>query len=323
MTPVQDNRTPAGGAPGDGPVRKTFFRYLPVSPADKLWGLYVTTAGYIWSGAHQDYPLAQHPTPYHYRWEQGRVLQEFQVLYVTRGEGVYESASAGRHPIKAGDAFLVFPGVWHRYGPKPEIGWDECWIGFDGEVARGLMRGRCLRPQEPVFAVGLEDSWQELFAQAIELLEMEPLGYGQMLAGLTFQILARLHVSGRTEKIGGDANEAILRKAKLLIMERLATRIDWEGLARDLHVSYSWLRHTFRQHTGFAPHQYQLQLRLNKAKGLLDATDSPVKAVACQVGFDCPYHFSHVFKRKTGLSPEAWRRDIRGGRQRPRASSTR
>ena len=295
------------------PLKNTFFRYLPISPADKLWGLYVPTAGYIWSEAHQDYPLARHPTGYHYQWEQGRILQEFQVLYVTRGEGVFESAAAGKQPIKAGNAFIVFPGVWHRYGPNPEIGWDECWIGFDGDVARNLLRGGCFNPEEPVFSLGLADSWQEPFSRVIELLEMEPLGYAQMLASITFQILARMHMSDRTEKVGGDFNEAVIRKAKYLVMERLTTKIDWETLACDLHVSYSWLRHTFRQHTGFSLHQYQLQLRLNKAKDLLNGTAHPVKEVAGLVGFDCPYHFSHLFKRKIGLSPEAWRHDARGG----------
>jgi AraC-like DNA-binding protein len=294
-------------------LKNTFFRYLPVSAADKRWGLFVPTAGYIWSEAHMDYPLAQHPTGYHYRWEQGRILQEFQVLYVTRGEGVYESAAAGKRPIKAGDAFIVFPGVWHRYGPNPETGWDECWVGFDGDVARNLIKGRCFCADNPVFSVGLDESWQEPFQRVIELIEMEPLGYAQMLAGLAFQILARLHVSGRVEKVGGDFNEAIIRKAKLLVMEHLSEKVDWELLAHDLHVSYSWLRHTFRQHTGFSLHQYQLQLRLNKAKSLLNSTAHPVKEVAQLTGFDCPYHFSHLFKRKTGLSPEAWRHDARGG----------
>jgi AraC-like DNA-binding protein len=38
-----------------------------------------------------------------------------------------------------------------------------------------------------------------------------------------------------------------------------------------------------------------------------------VKEIAFRIGFDCPYHFSNLFKRKTGLSPVAWRRDARGG----------
>lgn len=295
-------------------VKNTFFRYLPISAADKHWGLYVTTAGYSWAEAHPpSYPLTQHPPAYQFQWKQGRILQEFQVLYIVRGEGVFESAAAGKQPIKAGDAFVLFPGVWHRYAPNPKTGWDEYWIGFDGEIPRTLEQKGCFSPKEPVFSVGLTESLQEPFARAIEMLELEPLGYPQMLAGLVFQVLARLHASGRAEKVGGDFNETIIRKAKYLVMEHLVEKIDWESLARDLHISYSCLRHTFRHHTGFSLYQYQLQLRLNKAKGLLNNTAQPVKEIADQVGFDCQYHFSHLFKRKTGLSPEAWRYDARGG----------
>jgi len=296
-----------------GSLKNTFFRYLPVSPGDKLWGLYVPTAGYIWSGPHMDYPLAQHPTGYHYHWKWGRVLQEFQVLYVTRGEGIFESAAAGKRNIKAGDAFIVCPGVWHRYAPNPEIGWDEYWIGFDGTVPRNLLRKGCFRTEEPVFRIGLTNRWREPFVQAIELLQTEPLGYAQMLAGLTFQILAQLHVCDRNEKLGGAPDDAVIRKTKYLVMERLTCKVDCEGLARELHVSYSWLRHTFRQHTGFSLHQYQLQLRLNRAKSLLSGTGLSIKQVAHETGFECPYHFSHLFKRKTGTSPEAWRNTAHGG----------
>jgi AraC-like DNA-binding protein len=289
------------------PIKNTFFRYLPVSESDKQWGLYVPTAGYIWSRPHMDYPLAEHPAGYHYKWEQGRILHEFQVLYVTRGQGVYESAAAGKQPIKAGDAFIILPNVWHRYGPDPDIGWDECWIGFDGDIARNLLRNQFFIPEKPVFSPGLDDSWQGVFDQAIELLEMEPLGYAQILAGLTFQILARLHVSDRTKKMGGHLKENVVRKAKLLIMEKLATKIDWEVLSRDLNVSYSVLRRIFLQHTGFSLHQYQIQLRMNKAKSLLSNPDCSIKEIAYQLGFDCPYHFSHLFKRKTQFAPEVWR----------------
>jgi len=293
-------------------TKNTFFRYLPVSETDKQWGLYVPTAGYIWSQPHMSYPLAQHPPGYHYEWEQGRILHEFQVLYVTRGQGIYESAAAGKLPIKAGDAFIVFPNVWHRYGPNPDVGWDECWIGFDGDIARNLLRNRCFLPEEPVFSPGLDESWQGLFDQTIELLEMEPLGYAQILAGLTFQILARLHVSNRRKKVGGYLKEIVVRKAKLLIVERMAKRIAWNALAGDLNVSYSVLRRIFHQQTGFSLHQYQIQLRINKAKYLLINTDHSIKEIAYQTGFDCPYHFSHLFKRKTQFAPELWRRNVLG-----------
>jgi AraC-like DNA-binding protein len=296
------------------PTKNTFFRYLPISLADKAWGLFVPTAGYSWTPAHSpDYPLEQHPSAYHFQWQKGRILQEFQLLYIIRGNGVFESAATGPLPIKAGDAFILFPGEWHRYAPDPETGWDEYWIGFDGDVPRHLVQQNILSPKTPVFSPGLGGSWHELFTRAIEALELESVGYHQILAGLTFEMLARLHALGRVEELGASHDNSIVRKTKYLIMERLKEKIDWDALARDLHVSYSSLRHAFQQHTGFSLYQYQLQLRLNKAKSLLNTTPQSVKEIAQQIGFDCPYHFSTLFKRKTGLSPVAWRHDAHGG----------
>lgn len=78
-------------------------------------------------------------------------------------------------------------------------------------------------------------------------------------------------------------------------------------------VSYSALRQAFKLHTGLAPHEYQLELRVSEAKKLLAGTGLPVKAIADKLGFQSAYYFSRLFKTKTGLSPEAWRHQAHGG----------
>ena len=186
-------------------------------------------------------------------------------------------------------------------------------MGFDGDVPRRLVQQNVFSPRSPVYSPGLGQPWHAFFTRAIEALELESVGYHQVLAGLVFEMLARLHALGREEKLGGSLDDAVVSKAKFQVMERLAEKIDWEEMARDLNVSYSSLRHAFQQHTGFSLYQYQLQLRVNKAKTLLNTTPRSVKEIAGQVGFDCPYHFSNLFKRKTGVSPVAWRHDARGG----------
>jgi AraC-like DNA-binding protein len=292
----------------------TFFRYLPVSSGDKQWELYVPTAGYSWTAAHSPlYPLTRHPSAYHFEWRQGRILQEFQLLYIVRGQGVFESATAGQIPIRAGQAFMLFPGEWHRYRPDPATGWDEYWIGFDGGLPRRLVQQRVFTPKAPVFTPESAKLWHDRFAHVVQLLEIDPTGVQQLLASHVFEMLAQLSVQDRAARLGQTLDDTAVRQAKHLIMRRLTERIDWEELARELHVSYSALRHAFQQHTGFSLYQYQLQLRLEKARHLLNGTALSIKAIAGETGFDCPDHFSHLFRRKIGRSPLAWRRDARGG----------
>src|SRR6185295_11703037 len=112
------------GKPGKNtgmkPAQDTYFRYFAVSPMDEDWGIYVTTAGYVNVPPGGIYPPPGHPEGYEFFYQNGRVLHEFQLHYVTRGGGDFESATAGPQKIEAGTVFMLFPGEWHRYTATPE-----------------------------------------------------------------------------------------------------------------------------------------------------------------------------------------------------------
>src|SRR5580704_3668749 len=120
----------------------SFYRYFPVSRRDKNWGLYVTTAGEARITPHAAYPPCGHPKGYAFDWQHGRVLDGFALVYISSGCGKFESKPKTSVPIEPGHAFLLFPGVWHRYTPGPETGWREHWIGFNGDYAGRWRRSR-------------------------------------------------------------------------------------------------------------------------------------------------------------------------------------
>jgi AraC family transcriptional regulator len=65
----------------------------------------------------------------------------------------------------------------------------------------------------------------------------------------------------------------------------------------------------FRTATGFRPHDYLLNQRIERAKALLSKTSTPLAEIALIVGFHAQAHFSTVFKRFTGKTPACWRRN--------------
>lgn len=261
------------------------------------------------------YPLRRHPKQYDVVefWERGRILSEFQVIYVTRGEGIFQSASSRAQPVRAGEVFMLFPGEWHRYRPNPKIGWDEHWLGFDGDYARQLLRQGLFSPAEPLFHLGMGSDLLAAFARAMEFVRMDLPGIQQSLAAIVLEILGRIYTAHRTRSLAKDRHDLIVNEAKLLIAERLHITIDPLQLARHLGSSYSALRQTFKLHTGFSLHEYQLVLRINEAKQLLAGTRLPVKAVAEKLGFNSAYYFSRLFKKKTGCPPQHWRHQVHGG----------
>jgi transcriptional regulator GlxA family with amidase domain len=77
----------------------------------------------------------------------------------------------------------------------------------------------------------------------------------------------------------------------------------------------------FQHATGMTPLEYVHTLRLEEAKQMLETGDSPVEAIANEVGYEDAGFFSRLFRRQVSLTPAqyrkrfgAMRRAIAGGR---------
>src|ERR1035437_3202239 len=73
---------------------KTYFQYLPVSVQNIDWGLYLTAVGTesVPPGC-ETYPSTTHPSMYDFTWKDGRVLAEYQLLYLRSEEHTSELQS--------------------------------------------------------------------------------------------------------------------------------------------------------------------------------------------------------------------------------------
>jgi AraC-like DNA-binding protein len=286
---------------------KSFSQYFPISVRDRKWGWYVTTAGQMRLLPGQAYPPPGHPKGYHFDWTQGRVPDTHALVYISRGGGTFESRQSARQAIVAGQVIFLFPGVWHRYRPAAETGWDEHWIGFEGEVARRWVRNKFFSPRAPVFKPGQEEKWLALFAELITVIKLNRPALQQVMAGFVGQMLGLLYSGQQAGLAGDDQALLIVQKAIARMQTELEKGLNAQALARELKVSYSSFRHTFQQHTGSSPHQYLLELRLVRARNLLTQTTQSVKEISQQAGFDDEHYFCRFFKMKTGLTPGQWR----------------
>lgn len=292
----------------------TFYRYFPVSKRDEKWGLFVTTAGESRVAPHANYPLGAHPDDYAFDTRQRRVLDSFALLYISSGRGKFESVGIST-VIEPGHAFLLFPGVWHRYAPALETGWHEHWLGFDGEIARRWLRHKFISPKSPVLKINAEDTVLATFSRLMQAIRSNRPALQQILAGATANLLGLVYSAQQTLPSMESPHASAIEMAIVRIQNEFARDLDMKQLAQDLGVSYSWLRSTFVAHTGLSPHQYLLELRLVRARNLLAETQISVKEIARQTGFGNEHYFSRLFRQKLNCTPSQWR-----SRSRPRAS---
>lgn len=288
-----------------------YSRYFPVSVRDERWGIYLVGCGASKLQKGVNFPLRNHPSHHYFSWKRGRVLPEYQIFYLLKGKGVLETRESGLRPLPAGSMVFLFPQVWHRYKPLPDEEWHTFWASFNGPTARHLMDQLRCSPKSPIQKIGRQQPVIQRFLQLLETSRSEFTGYQQVLAGELCTLLGWLHALQRKETFSDHDIDALMQRARLIILNS-PSDTSMEAVADALNMSYSKFRKIFRQYTGMAPKQYQMQLRLQKAIHLLSDESRSIKEIARECDFASPYYFSRMFKRKTGYSPQQYRRRMWG-----------
>ncbi len=283
------------------------FKYLIVNETDRKFGLWVNTVGVQSIVPNSPYPLKEHPSGYFFNTDKGRVLNEYQLIYITNGCGKFSSeTSAGTH-ICSGRLILVFPGRWHNYGPYRNVGWNEYFIGFNGPVADNLLAAGFFDEQQPVINIGLNEELVSLYSRAIHIAENDSVATQQHLAGIVMHIIGLVVSLSRNRQIETSDISQKIEKARIYMKEHLRDIVSTEDMADDMNIGYSWFRKAFKEHTGYSPNKYLNELRMQQAKQMLTETSDSVKTIAAALGFGTTEHFYSMFKKSTGQTPGDYR----------------
>lgn len=285
------------------------INYMVTSDEDELWGLTVTTVGHQVIEEGQEYPPENHPSEYYFNPEKGRVLNEYQLLYITNGNGIFNFGTLSKQScfITEGKMFFLMPGVWHSYQPLPNSGWNEYWIGFKGPMIDRIVNEGFFINRPPVFTIGLNERIVDLYHKAIEIANEERAGYQQALSGIVMHIIGLMYYRDKTRDFQDEELIRKMEKAKVIMRESLYKSVSPEQIANELNISYSGFRRAFREFTGTSPLKYIIELKLNEAKRLLSNTAMTVKEIAYNLNFDNPDYFPVFFKKRTGLTPMEYR----------------
>ena len=290
-----------------GKEKVEHYRYLQISPRDSSWGLAVTTAGFQHVHPGEDYPLSTHPEGYRFPENRRRVINEYQLYYITRGSGFFESASCSRTRIEAGMMFMLYPGEWHSFAPDPDTGWDDHWVGFNGSFMDDKIRNGFFTFRNCVFRVGVNESMVDTFHEILDIATDEKKGYQQLIASLAISLIGRIHYEDANHTNGDTYIMRVINQAKTVMKEDMDNQ-PLEEIAESLGISYSLFRREFRRKCGISPGQYRLELRLAKAKELLYSTNMSIAEISSMLHFECIGQFSTFFKKRTGIPPHEFRK---------------
>ena len=102
----------------------------------------------------------------------------------------------------------------------------------------------------------------------------------------------------------------ILRRVRDRIEAELDAELSLASLANESGYSREHFLRMFRTATGLTPHQYVLERRLSAAQQLLRQSKMLLVDIALQCGFSSQTHMNDVFRKRLGVTPLEYRRNV-------------
>lgn len=238
------------------------------------------------------------------------------VSYVRSGR-VRTGAAGEMYAVRPGDVMLHPPNVpfaEHADGPGTHL-----WMQASVLCAHQLDLFRLLRIPA---VVTLPDPgrYERAFGKLLDVWRQPETAFRDLtmtslLMQMTSWILEGWDRAGRPERAeaalsSDDRLAGLVHQMSLRLHEKL-TREQLGGLVR---LSPNYLDKAFQRQYGLTPMQMLRDLRLSRARQLLEQSDAPLESVAERCGFADASHLCKQFKRQLGQLPGEYREAARRAR---------
>ena len=244
---------------------------------------------------HFNYPVFSHPADkwglqvrfagvdeYIYGcWRERRNSDTFALEFVQEGEFEYIE-NGRRFECQPGDLFIVHPGSDTRMSSLTEYG-KKLTISMTGTSLLPILNSLNL----------------ELFT----LLEKKPEGFPNEASILCYRILLELSSDHEYTEY-----PELLSRILNYMAERFNTSISISALCQEFKISSGTVYRLFRTYLKSSPIDYLIGERMKIARSLLLESNTPIKDIAFQVGYENQLYFSSEFRRICGSSPRDFRK---------------
>lgn len=233
------------------------------------------------------------------------------VLHVIKeGKGTLELKGKIYH-LEAGDVFVLRPGVTAWYEADKAQPWFYFWVGFNGLKAEECVKNAGFLEKEPFRSV----KCGEMLCGYIEkILEAHQLTGANDLKrrGLLMLFFSELIKDYQENSPGARTSleypgTAYVKMAMDYIAQNYKRKLRIQEMAAYIGVNRSYLTAIFKKIVGCSPQEYLVNLRMEKAKAMLEETEIKINVIAASVGYADQLAFSRIFNQRYGMGPREYR----------------
>lgn len=239
---------------------------------------------------------------------------EYLLIYCTKGEGWY--VLDGKRYVVPENHFFILPAEKpHQYGSSEHDPWYIYWAHFKGKKAKYISD-----QLQGVIPIDMDDNSRigdriAFFDELLNVLESGTdeatvnyvnLSFNHLIASFLY---VKTYREAKFSKSKAE-NTFFISLATHFMTENLEHKLTLKELASHFGYSESYMYRLFFKETGYAPMNYFLHMKIDRACQLLLHTNMKINQVALKLGFDDPYYFSRIFKKIVGTSPKDYRHSL-------------
>lgn len=247
-----------------------------------------------------------------------------EIAFILSGHGKYRIDS-NYYDVEAGDMLILNPGRKHQaLVIDPANPTTEFFVGFSDVCFPELPANQLPLPEPeegtdgPIYHTTGELR-QKLFKLCTSMSaenDISRKGRYVMLKSYLMQMLILLYRE-QSEPVKTGAGCSFESASKNYVVEQMMNyiedhydeKISLDRIAENMYLSPFYISRIFKSETGDTPIHHLINIRLEKAKELLESGWSEsIQEIAARVGYDDAYHFSKLFKKKYGIPPSQVRK---------------
>ena len=238
-----------------------------------------------------------------------RVLDGYNLVFVTKGKGTVSISSSAPQALEAGDMFAFFPRERHEYRADPDDPLEIMWVSFSGKISPSLIDELGLTEKDCIRKNIVTPSIRKTLTTLIHALGDREDPSRLAAIGQLYVLLAYLKQAAGLMKTTPEGSSPLscVEQATRFIEQNYNIELDVQTLCDYVNYSRSYLSRVFHRETGLTIPEYINRIRMENAMELLRETALPLREVAASVGIHDSFYFSKLFKKFTGRTPREYR----------------
>jgi len=256
-----------------------------------------------------DVRLTSHPTYWHCEpgWEwTAQPLTDHLLWYVLDGVGQMR-AYGHTWTLEAGSCFVFTPGAQPHGTQDLERRLVVFGMHFDVVDMRGQLCPQTVPLLPPPGHVVRDTAFVTALAHHCDASWRRGDVAAQQQSCLLLQALIG-HVYDEAHHPVPSSVDRALDEIVRLLQHDPRQRWTVDDLAQRVHLSRAQFVRRFRARVGLAPTRFAIQMRLERARVLIEETDMPLSAIATALGYNDLFFFCRQFKQYLGYAPGTLRR---------------